>query len=265
VDTTPSFIPERKNDDSEDYKITMVPLEKIRREDSQPPSKGFVENIRAIGIQQPPVLEKSADGMFIVVDGRRRIDAARMIGLAAIPARILNGEEVCNVDTDLITLAMNLQREANPGIEVDRIKSLLQKGMTQKELAEALGMPVFRLRRLFRLLSLGDEAARALNSGRIGFNTALVLSRLSRERQAQVLAAEGKLTLKKAKDAKRKSYLEGASRLFDEIGRRAAELPADSLSLKLEELVALAKSKGELSEDVDTAIKTLRDYFGGRS
>ena len=79
--------------------------------DPEQPRKYFDEqalmelsaSITGHGVLQPILVRESADGLFIIVSGERRFQAARNAGLATIPAIITDGEPANPVGTLLIS------------------------------------------------------------------------------------------------------------------------------------------------------------------
>ena len=127
----------------------------------------LADSIKQHGILQPllvrPVPENEC---FQIVAGERRWRAARLAGLTEVPAvvRDLDDKQVAQ-----FALVENLQREdLNPIDEAMGYQSLLDTyGMTQQEVAEAVGKPRSSIANSLRLLSLCEEARNALAEGLI--------------------------------------------------------------------------------------------------
>lgn len=81
--------------------------------DRTAPSKASIlelaKNIEAVGLQQPIVLRKLADGKLERIIGFRRIEAMKLLEKNYIPAIIL--ENVSDADATLMMVSENLQRE----------------------------------------------------------------------------------------------------------------------------------------------------------
>lgn len=87
------------------------------------------------GVLQPILVREGVDGMFVIVSGERRYQAAKNAGLETIPAIITDGEPA------EISIIENLLRENLTAIEeaegIERLRALHEYGLA--ELATALG------------------------------------------------------------------------------------------------------------------------------
>ena len=109
---------------------------------------GLLASVRELGILQPIIVQR-VDGGFEIVAGRRRLQAARTIGLTEIPAEI---RDIANGDAPAIEAAENLVRAAmNPVDQWRAIVALQQHGRTLNQAAAALGLPDRLARRLDKL------------------------------------------------------------------------------------------------------------------
>jgi len=169
---------------------TNIAIKEIQGEDCIV-DKGFLASIQSEGVLVPLILEESGSG-YTVIDGRRRLMAAKTADLETVPARVI-------VPTaDLLGVLLNLQRSSNLAYEVKALRGFIQAGYTQDEIAEILHMTKTRLKQHFRLLAFCDDGLKALEEGRLKTSAALALSRLPEERQREILAEheDGKITLK---------------------------------------------------------------------
>lgn len=102
----------------------------------------MAESIREHGVIQAVTVEASADGFYILHDGERRLRAARMAGLATIPAMVVAGMNGDGPKARLErALVANLQREGmNPIEEAKAFKRLMDAyGYTHRTLGRRLG------------------------------------------------------------------------------------------------------------------------------
>ena len=111
--------------------------------DPEQPRKFFDEqalaelaaSIASHGVLQPILVREGVDGMFIIVSGERRYQAAKNAGLATIPAILTDGEPA------EISIIENLLRENLTAIEeaeaVERLRALHDYALS--DLATALG------------------------------------------------------------------------------------------------------------------------------
>lgn len=115
--------------------------------------RGLVESIKANGLIHRIVVRRdSADGGWVVVDGHRRLAAAKAAGLKSVPV------EVRDVDADkalAVTIAANVQRLVNdPLLEAEAIERMLASGMERREIAASIGKDEAYVARRARLISL---------------------------------------------------------------------------------------------------------------
>ncbi len=120
-------------------------------------------SISASGIIQPLILKKK-DDRYTIVAGERRWRAARLAGLAEIPAIIRDYDEKTLAEVSLIE---NLQREdLNPIEEANGIRQLMeQHSMTQEEVAERIGKSRPAVANALRLLTLPEEILLMMRDG----------------------------------------------------------------------------------------------------
>jgi len=109
-------------------------------------------SIREVGVLQPVVV-RAKDGGYELVAGERRLRAAKLAGLATIPAVIRNTDDAEGLREALIE---NIHREDLGPIELaEAFQELLEDlGATQEQLAERLGMSRPHIANTLRLLNL---------------------------------------------------------------------------------------------------------------
>ncbi|MBK5275387.1 MAG: ParB/RepB/Spo0J family partition protein [Desulfuromonadales bacterium] len=131
--------------------------------DPEQPRKFFDEqaladlsaSIAGHGVLQPILVRQGADGdgLFIIVSGERRYQAARNAGLATIPAIITDGEPAEK------SIIENLLRENLTAIEeaeaIERLRAVHDYGLG--DLATALGKPGSTLSEILSLNKLPAE------------------------------------------------------------------------------------------------------------
>lgn len=150
--------------------IAMVPITQISPGDGQP-RKTFNEeslaeladSIRAQGILQPILVERSGEG-FAIVAGERRFRAAQKAGLSEVPVVI---KEFSRDQKLQIALVENIQREdLTPIEEAEAYRSLMNAlKISQEELASRLGKKRSTVANSLRLLNLPEEMQNAVASG----------------------------------------------------------------------------------------------------
>jgi ParB family chromosome partitioning protein len=125
----------------------------------------LVASVRRHGILQP-VVARPVDGGYQIVAGERRFRAAQAAGLASIPAVV---REVSDRESLEVALVENLRREdLNP---MERARAYLRLsnefGLTQEELADAIGGSRSSVANTIRLLDLPEEVQQAIDQGRL--------------------------------------------------------------------------------------------------
>lgn len=122
-------------------------------------------SMRANGLLQPIALRPAGDG-FELIAGERRLRAAKALGWSSIPAviRHLGAKE-------MLTLALveNLQRsDLNPIEEADGYYQLQEEfGLTQQQIALAVGKDRSTVANLLRLRQLPDAVRQMVRDSRL--------------------------------------------------------------------------------------------------
>lgn len=150
-------------------------------------------SIRSQGLMQPVVLRTRPQGGYELIAGERRWRAARIAGLAHIPAVL---REVTDEQASAMALIENIQREdLNPLEEAQALDRLKEEfGLTQQQVADAVGKSRVAVTNLLRLLNLSPPVRDMLLSGEIEMGHAralLPLPALDQERLARVVATKG--------------------------------------------------------------------------
>ncbi len=129
--------------------------------------EGIAELTRSVaqkGILQP-LLVRPAEKGYEIVAGERRFRAAQQAGLSSVPVVI---KSLSDRETLEIALIENVQREDLSAVEEARaFRQLLDFGLSQEEVADAVGKSRSAVANTLRLLHLDDEALRALDEGEI--------------------------------------------------------------------------------------------------
>jgi ParB family chromosome partitioning protein len=125
----------------------------------------LVASVRSHGVLQP-VVARPVDGGFQIVAGERRFRAAQAAGLATIPAVV---REITDREALEVALIENLRREdLNP---MERARAYLRLsgefGLTQEEVADAVGGSRSSVANTLRLIELPEEVQQAIDQGRL--------------------------------------------------------------------------------------------------
>lgn len=134
------------------WRDELVPLEQLPPTYGPEPSRAMLQSVREVGILTPVLLVRSPrDGSYEVLDGLRRIWAAREAGLAEIPARVAAGASGGNA---ILTLITNEQRSTNPVSEYRSITTLVDDRYGETEISRLTGMPIQTIRKRMRIANL---------------------------------------------------------------------------------------------------------------
>jgi ParB family transcriptional regulator, chromosome partitioning protein len=156
--------------------------------------EGLATSLADIGMLQPLVVRPLAGGRYELIAGERRWRAARLAGLATVPALVRRTE-----DADLLKEALveNIHRvQLNPLEEAAAYQQLLQEfDVTQEELASRLGRSRPSISNAIRLLQLPAAIQRRVAAGVLSAGHAKVLLALpdpsEQTRLAERIVAEG--------------------------------------------------------------------------
>jgi len=124
----------------------------------------LAQSIRDKGVLQPLLVRPRGD-RFEIVAGERRWRAAQLAGLTEVPVviRDLGDREALE-----IAIVENLQREdLGPLEEARAYQALLDQGLNQEGVAQAVGKGRSTVANALRLLTLPAPALRALEGGEI--------------------------------------------------------------------------------------------------
>ncbi len=129
------------------------------------------------GILQPVLVRPRPGGTYELVAGERRWRAAKIAGLATVPALVRDGDDAQALELALIE---NMAREdLNPVEEARACAALVEElGLTREEVGRRVGRSRVAVSNLMRLLDLPDEALGAMQRGDLteGHGRALLLA-----------------------------------------------------------------------------------------
>jgi len=155
----------------EENKVVSIPVDDIIPNRFQPRLKfnekelqSLAESISEHGIVSPIIVRKIGD-KFEIIAGERRFKAANLIGLNAVPCIV---KELDDTESAEVAVIENLQRaNLTPIEEAKSYEKLLNKGMTQEQLAKRLGVSQPTIANKVRLLNLCAEVQDALLHSKI--------------------------------------------------------------------------------------------------
>ena len=153
----------------------------------------LAESIRQHGVIQPLTVRKLSSGYYQIIAGERRWRAARMAGLAEVPAVVIEADDRLAMDLAMIE---NLQREdLNPMEEAQGFRVLVETyGMTQEQAAASVGKSRSAVSNSMRLLALSEPLRTLVEDGKLtaGHGRAILpLSPTLREDAAAAIMKSG--------------------------------------------------------------------------
>jgi ParB family chromosome partitioning protein len=153
--------------------LLQVPVGSIRPNTRQPRRRldgegidELAESIRAQGLVQPVVVRSAPDGGYELIAGERRWRAARVAGLATIPALVRDSDDR---DSLLVALVENVAREDLSPVDEARAYAVLMDefGLGLGEVAEQVGRSKPTVSNRVRLLELPDDVLGLVERGQL--------------------------------------------------------------------------------------------------
>ena len=250
-----------------------------RREFSQEALESLADSIRQYGVLQPLVVTRKEqikdDGGIVVsyelIAGERRLRAARLAGVSAVPAVIRKEEDSDKVKLELAIIE-NIQREdLSP---LDRAKAFAQLvtdfNLTHLDVAKKIGRSREYVSNSIRLLALPEHVLKALSSGKLteGHTRPILMLNDRPEEQSQLFRdiIEHGITVREAESMSRrlaKDKIRKPHRIFD---RDTIELE-EKLAEKLGTRVRIEKKEkgGKIlieffsPDDLDNILKVIAE------
>jgi ParB family chromosome partitioning protein len=220
--------------------------------------QGLARSLDERGVLQPVLVRPKAGGTYELIAGERRWRAARIAGLAVIPALVRPRE-----DADALELALieNMAREdLNPIEEARACAALVEElGLTREEVGRRVGRGRVAVSNLVRLLDLPEDAIELLLEGKLseGHGRALLLAedhgaRRSLARTAVQEAWSVRTTEARARESNAHAGGDGLIRS----GRSRKEAHPDQLQAAREIADALGSALG-----AEVHVKPTRDGY----
>jgi ParB family chromosome partitioning protein len=175
-----------------DGELRDVPIDLIQRGRYQPrrdmdPAalQELADSIRQQGVMQPVVVRPIDEGRYELIAGERRWRASQMAELDHIPAIIRDVPDDAAIAMALIE---NIQREnLNPIEEAFALQRLQDEfGLTQAQVAEAVGKSRTTITNLLRLIGLTEDVRLMLEHGDLEMGHGRAMLTLPPELQMQV-------------------------------------------------------------------------------
>jgi ParB family transcriptional regulator, chromosome partitioning protein len=260
--------------------IQYLTLDQIHRDPDQPRTEfdpeslhGLAEGLKEVGLLVPPRV-RLIEGRYVLVDGERRLRAAKLAGLTKIGV-IVEGKDLSPEEVTLRQLIANCQREdLNHLDRSNAYHSLMERtGWTASTLAARLGSSSATVSRHLGLRQLPEPIREQVNRGDIPLRAASSLLTVEdKESQADLArrVAAGTLTcdalagaIKSQRNAEDSSQ-SGTNRVCCKLPTASVTVSADSLNLEnfilaLEAVLAQARKARTQGIEVSTLAKMFRD------
>ncbi|HZL34643.1 MAG TPA: ParB/RepB/Spo0J family partition protein [Tepidisphaeraceae bacterium] len=157
-----------------------------RRQMNESSIAELAASLKSTGLIQPIILRK-VGSQYQLIAGERRWRAARLAGLASVPALI---REATSAEQAQMALVENVQREnLNPIDRALAYRTLMnQLGLTQAELAGRMGEERSSVANFVRLLDLAEPVQAMVVDGRISMGHAKLLAGIADKAEQDRLA-----------------------------------------------------------------------------
>ncbi len=169
-----------------DAGILLVPVDAVSPNPRQP--RGMIRpetleeltaSVREHGVLQPLIVTPGkGTGKYILIAGERRLQAARLAGLASVPAIVRQATDQQRLELAIIE---NVQRsDLSPLEEAEAYRQLAEDfDLSHEEIAARVGKSRVAVTNTLRLLKLPDSVKNALIEGRISEGHARALLALT--------------------------------------------------------------------------------------
>lgn len=200
--------------------IREVALDDIEPTDNPTDSDASLNNaVDALGLVSTPLIQASEHERwaFDIVDGVRRVHAARDAGTTTMHAYVLPPD--VDAEADALTAIMNIVRRPSPLREAEALSDLIQAGYTKESLSR-MGIDRKTLNKRLRLARAPDRIKEGVREGEIAEGTAEQVANMSRALQERCVAfyvEEGKLRRKDVKEIRQRTRDEEAEGFSDDL------------------------------------------------
>jgi len=188
-----ALIPTGKTTSAGEGGIAQIAIDLIQRNPRQPREKFDIEelenlaaSIREHGVIQPLIVSPGKNGIYVLIAGERRLQAARKAGLKTVPVVIRHA-----TDQQLLELALieNVQRaDLNAIDEAEAYQHLAKEfKMSHEVIASRVGKSRVAITNTMRLLDASAAVKQALVDAQITEGHARAMLALSAKAQEELL------------------------------------------------------------------------------
>jgi ParB/RepB/Spo0J family partition protein len=185
--------------------MTTIPLSGFAPEQFGNPPVWLVDDVRSNGVIEPIVVADHGDDGYEVIDGARRLGAAKHCRHADIKATVYDAEDVAQVRAAW-RAALNEKRARNEVANFESVVKMLHDGYSREAISNATGLGMVVIEQITQINAMHCDIVNAVKAGRIKYSTAKLINSLNRRgaRTGPVTAwlaqNEGKLTAKIVKE-----------------------------------------------------------------
>lgn len=138
----------------------------------RPADADLVASIAAQGLLVPLLVRPATDGRFKVIDGGRRLEAARAAGLDEVAVQVV---DVDDATAWTLSLTANVARRSMDPIEEAHAYrvAMATHGLTQQQLADTVGVSQTHISHRLKLLQLTPDQQEKVAAGDVSVHRAL--------------------------------------------------------------------------------------------
>ncbi|WP_022800761.1 ParB/RepB/Spo0J family partition protein [Deinococcus ficus] len=221
----------------------------------------LAQSIREKGVLQPLLVRPRGDA-FEIVAGERRWRASQLAGLTELPVII---RDLSDREALEIAIIENLQREdLGPLEEARAYQALMDQGLNQEGVAQAVGKGRSTVANALRLLTLEDAALKALDSGEISAGHARAILAMPEKDRAWALkeiTARG-LNVREAEALKREARAPAPVKMNPPRTYRQVELALSRRTGTKVRITGEDKGRVELSYASREELDRILELFG---
>lgn len=149
--------------------------------------EALAASIRTNGILQPLIVNRTLKDELVVTDGHRRLAAARLAQVPAVPCLITDAVDDRTVLTTMLATAMH--KELTPIEQARAFAQLRTQGMFVADIARATGYTQARIKARLLLLDIPKEAQDMVENGEVTLGQATSLAKQVRAKGNGTTAA----------------------------------------------------------------------------
>ncbi len=188
---------------------SVTVLSNVRRHFDEEALAELAADVKVNGILQPLLVRTWDDvpeGQYVLVAGERRLRAARLAGLAAVPALIRRMDPKTAARAQILE---NVHRaDLNPIEEAEGYAALIRDhGYKQTQLAEELGVSQPHIANRLRLMKLPEATRDLISRGILPAATALPLVKIAEQYPSVAEAAGKEMVLAKVAASKAEDWV----------------------------------------------------------